>query len=243
METEQLKTLWHLAFGDSYDFIDLFFSTAYAPGRCRFLAEAGRLTAALYWLDCEYQGQKLAYIYAVATHPYHRGRGLCRKLMADTHNALKQQGYAGALLMPAEAGLRKMYANMGYRNCTRVSEFSCTAGTPVPLRKICPEEFAWLRRKYLPENGVIQEGDSIAYLASYSDFYAGADFLLAGTPQGAQFHGIELLGNRDAAPGILAALGCEAGSFRCPGGEIPFAMFLPLADTVEVPGYLGLAFD
>lgn len=242
METE-LKDLWHLAFGDSYDFIDLFFSTAYAPERCKFLTENGRVTAALYWLDCEYAGQKLAYIYAVATHPDFRGRGLCRRLMSETHETLKRQGYAGSLLMPAEAGLRQMYGKLGYRECTRVSAFSCTAGDPVPLRKIGPEEFVRLRRTYLPENGVLQEGGSITYLAAYSDFYAGADFVLAGAPQSGQFHGIELLGNQDAAPGILAALGYKTGSFRCPGDEIPFAMFLPLTEKAEAPGYLGLAFD
>ena len=57
------------------------------------------------------------------------------------------------------------------------------------------------------------------------------------------FTGMELLGNRKAAPGILAARGYENGSFRCPGHEIPFGMFLPLAENAADPGYLGLVFD
>ena len=73
--TEQLKELWHLAFGDGLEFIELFFGTAYAPERCLYLTEDGQVTAALYWLDCSYQDQKQAYIYAVATHPEHRGKG------------------------------------------------------------------------------------------------------------------------------------------------------------------------
>lgn len=241
--TEQLKQLWHLAFGDSIDFIDLFFSTAYREDRCLFLTEDTELAAALYWLDCEYAGRSYAYIYAVATHPGHRGKGLCRRLMEQTHEILKARGYAGALLYPAEPGLRAMYAKMGYRDCTTVSEFSSTAGTPIPLRKIGPEEYAKCRRRLLPEDGVLQENESIGYLAAFSEFYAGADFLLASAAYDGSFHGAELLGNRDAAPGILAALGYERGCFRCPGAEIPFAMFLPLAEDAAEPGYLGLVFD
>ena len=238
-----LKQLWHLAFGDGEEFIDLFFQTAYHPEKCLYLTEDGQIAVALYWLDCEFQGQKQAYIYAVATHPDHRGKGLCRRLMEQTHDVLKQQGYTAALLRPADEGLRRMYRKMGYRTATCVTEFSCTAGEAIPLQKIGPEDYARLRRKFLPEGGVIQEGVNISYLQTYAEFYSGGDFLLAGISSQGEFLGIELLGSRDAAPGILAALGVETGSFRCPGGQLPFGMFLPLAENAKEPSYLGLVFD
>jgi len=241
--TEQLKELWHLAFGDGREFIDLFFQTAYSPGRCAYLAEDGQVIAALYWLDCEYRNQKQAYLYAVATHPDHRGRGLCRRLMDRTHALLKEQGYHAALLRPADEGLRRMYRNMGYRTCTAVSEFRCAAGNPVPIRQIGAGEYGALRRTFLPENGVLQEGASLDYLAAYGQLYTGEGFLLATAEDKDGLTGMELLGNREAAPGILGALGCKSGSFRCPGGEIPFGMFLPLAENAAEPGYLGLVFD
>ena len=34
-----LRNLWKKAFGDTDEFLDLFFSTAYAPGRCRCIAD------------------------------------------------------------------------------------------------------------------------------------------------------------------------------------------------------------
>ena len=136
-----------------------------------------------------------------------------------------------------------MYEKLGYAACSCVRNFTCQAGEPLPLRKIGGEEYATLRRQFLPEDGVLQEGVSIDYLASYAQFFAGADFVLAGLKEGTGFLGIELLGNRSAAPGILAALDCQHGSFRCPGGEIPFAMFLPLREDADEPGYLGLVFD
>lgn len=240
---EQLKKLWHLAFGDGEEFIDLFFKTAYSPDRCLYLTEEGIVTAALYWLDCAFKGQKQAYIYAVATHPDHRGKGLCRKLMDMAHERLRELGYTAALLRPADEGLRRMYGKMGYRVATGVTEFEAVAGTPVPLRKIGAREYERLRREYLPEDGAVQEGVSIDYLASYGELYAGEDFLLAGSFYEGSFLGMELLGNRAAAPGILGALGHEKGSFRCPGMDIPFGMFLPLREDAEEPGYLGLVFD
>ena len=241
--TEQLIKLWQLAFGDGEEFIRLFFETAYDPDKCLYLTEDDQITAALYWLDCEYRGQKQAYIYAVATHPGHRGKGLCRKLMDKAHTRLTQQGYTAALLRPADEGLRRMYEKMGYRTCSTVTEFTCTASEEVPIRALSPEEYARIRRQYLPEGGVIQEDASIRYLAAYADLYAGEDFLLAGSFYDGNFVGMELLGNRQAAPGILAALGHDSGRFRCPGEDIPFAMFLPLAENAAQPGYLGLVFD
>lgn len=240
---ERLKELWQLAFGDGEEFIDLFFGTAYHPERCLYLTEQDQVAAALYWLDCEYRGQKQAYIYAVATHPDHRGKGLCRRLMDMTHEALKQQGYHAALLRPADDGLRRMYRKMGYRAATGVTEFEAVAGKAVSIRKVDAAKYARLRRLYLPEDGVVQEGVSIDYLAAYADLYAGEDFLLAGAPYHETFNGIELLGNRNVAPGILAALGYDRGNFRCPGMKIPFGMFLPLREDAQEPGYLGLVFD
>ena len=163
--------------------------------------------------------------------------------LQDVHDLLKTQGYTAALLRPADEGLRRMYRKMGYRTATCVSEFDCTAGEALPVRQIGLQEYALLRRRFLPVDGVIQEGVSLAYLASYASLYAGEDFVLAGAAYDGSFTGMELLGNRKAAPGILAALGYKTGRFRCPGHEIPFGMFLPLAEDATEPGYLGLVFD
>ncbi len=239
----QLRGLWKLSFDDSDDMIGAFFSTAYALERCRCITVEDRVAAALYWFDTECRGRKYAYLYAVATHPKYRRQGLCRALMADAHRILTQRGYEGALLMPAEAGLRRMYGAMGYRDCGGVSEFSCGAGVPVPLRAVSAAEFAGLRRSFLPEGGVIQEKENLSYLASYAAFYAGTDFLLAACQENGQLRGLELLGNREAAPGIVSALGFAQGVFRTPGDSIPFAMFRPLKAGRNTPAYFGLAFD
>ena len=239
----QLRTLWQLAFGDSEAFIAGFFASGYSPRRCRCAVEGDDVAAALYWFDVEFRGQKFAYLYAVATHPDFRNRGLCRALMADSAACLTERGYDGALLMPQDLGLREMYGRMGFRDCCTVSEFACDAGEAVALRPVSRGEFAALRREYLPPDGVIQEGANLSYLERYAAFYAGADFLLASAPNGDSLTGMELLGSVDAAPGILGALGFPHGRFRTPGTTLPGAMFRPLRADVDAPGYFGLVFD
>ena len=108
-----LRELWKKAFGDTDEFLDLFFSTAYTPDRCRCIPEGNTVQSVLYWFDCELAGQKMAYIYAVATDPACRGRGLCRTLMEDVMDVLRSRGYAAALLLPQEEWLIRMYVADG----------------------------------------------------------------------------------------------------------------------------------
>lgn len=242
METDRLKALWREAFGDEDAFIDLFFEKAYDPRRSRSLTVEGNLAAMLYWFDCTYRGQKIAYVYAVATKQEFRGRGLCARLMEETHKALKDQGYAAAMLLPAGEDLRRMYGKMGYADCCTAAEFTCAAGGKTAVREISAEEFKLLRRKFLQSAGVIQEGENLDFLAALTKFYAGEDFLLAAATEGERLTAAELLGNKGKAPGILAALGCKTGTFRTPG-EGPDAMLCPLGADVQFPAYLGLVFD
>lgn len=237
----ELRRLWQEAFGDSDAFLDGFFDQAFAPDRCRCVTQEGQIAAALYWFDCRCGDRPMAYLYAIATGKSFRGRGLCRALMEDTRQHLQSLGYAGILLVPAR-GLAEMYEKMGYEACCGIAEFSCEAGMqPVPLRSVDAGEYARLRRQLLPANGVLQEGTNLTFLASQAQLYAGEDFLLAAAEEGDGLMGLELLGNREAAPGILAALGKSKGRFRTPG-RTPFAMYLPLSGCPK-PDYFGLAFD
>ena len=240
----QLRQLWKTAFGDTDAFLDSFFETGFSSERCRCITDGEQVAAMLYWFDCEYRGQKLAYLYAVATHPEYRNRGLCHRLMENTHALLAEKGYAGALLVPQEEGLRTFYGKMGYQNTGNAGEFTAVPGeNPASLERIDAQKYATLRRQYLPQGGVIQEGESLAFLERTYELYAGEDFLLTAFREDDFLWAAELLGNRAAAPGILKALGCVRGKFRTQGDAMPFAMFLPLAEGAKAPDYFGLAFD
>lgn len=243
-EVQQLLQLWKAVFGEYDGFWELFRDVAFLTDHSRCITENGQVTAGLYWFDCCCAGDKIAYIYAVVTDPRHRGKGLCRKLMEDVHRILKEQGYASAMLVPADEGLRNMYQKMGYDDCTSVEKRACEAGEhPVEIRTVGIEEYASLRRKFLPKNGVLQEGIQLPFLATQTQLLAGQDFLLAAWLEGNVLHGMELLGNADAAPGILRALGCEKGTFQIPGTDKPFAMIHKLHIMAVTPKYFGFSFD
>lgn len=244
MIVNALRQLWQEAFDDPDAFTDLFFAKGFSPDRYHCIKENGAPVSALYWFDCYLEGRKLAYIYGVATLKSHRGKGLAGQLLQDTHKILRQQGYAGAVLVPHRESLFGFYRKFGYEAAATATEFSCAAGAAsVAIREVSPEEYARLRSDFLPDGGVEQGGDALAFLHGYCQFYAGADFLLACeiSPKGLQAQ--ELLGNTQAAPGILRALGLPKGRFRCPGPDRNFAMFLPLEKDCPIPAYLGLALD
>ena len=240
----ELRKLWQEAFDDPEAALDNFFATGYSQNRFHCILENNIPVSALYWFDCECAGEKLAYIYAVATLKTHRGKGLAHRLMAQTHEILKNQGYAGAILVPGETRLFDFYEKTGYRPVTSVTEFVCQpTGPALALREVDGAEYARLRKALLPPGGVVQEGATIDYLQTYCKFYVGEDFLLCATAEKQTLLVHELLGNPALAPQILTALGMEKGQFRTPGTGRDFAMYLPFTAHCPIPGYFGLALD
>lgn len=240
----QLRALWRQAFGDGDPFLDAFFSLCFSPKRSRCVLLDGEVVSALYWFNFTCRDQKMAYLYAVATREDCRHQGLCRALMEDTRNVLEAQGYSAALLCPENEGLAQMYAGYGYLTVCRIAELTLPAGErPVSLRRVSPEEYASSRRRFLPAGGAQPEECFFKLLAHDADLFVGEDFLLAARRQDDTLFAAELLGNSEAAPGILAALHCREGTFRMPGCTKDFAMFLPLIPGTQAPTYFGLALD
>ena len=236
-----LRQLWQEAFGDTDAFLDGFFDWVFSPDRCRCIFAGKEAAAALYWLDCDYNGEKLAYLYAVATAKASRNQGLCRKLMEDTHALLQARGYAGTVLVPGDAGLFAMYEKMGYVTLSCMDTLTVCSSAPTALKTVAPEEYAAARKNLFPTGGVVQEKENLALLTLCANLYAGDGFLLAARKEGDTVIGLELLGDSTKAAGISAALGASKGQFRIPGTK-PFAMYYPLSDAPK-PAYFGLAFD
>lgn len=246
----KLRLLWKEAFGDSEEFLDKFYSTAFDTKRCRIAqidninSTESEIAAVLYWFDCTLDGQRIAYLYAVATAKEFRGEGACHKLLEDTHRHLKSLGYVGVILVPGNDNLVKLYEGCGYELCTKRSTIICTAeNRNVGIREIDKTEFSSLRKEFLPPHAVIQENENIDFLETEFKFYTGNDFLLAAKTNNHKLFGIELLGDTSVAPGILSTLNCTEGTFYIPGKEEHFGMYHPLVQEIEAPSYFGFAFD
>ena len=239
-----LRQLWKKAFGDTDAFLDLFFSTGFHPLRCRCILDDHRIVAALYWFDICWDNLRGAYLYAVATAKAFQGQGLCRFLMEDTHQQLAKQGYAGTILVPGSDGLRRMYEKLGYTTATTLREFTREAGDEAfPVTEISRAEYARLRAVLLPEGGIAQEGAGLAFLETYTSFYAGKACLLCAVKDGKKLFVPEFLGDEAHIPGILRYLNCKEGTIRTPGEEKPFAMYRSLTDDTSAPRYFAHAFD
>lgn len=239
-----LTALWQEAFGDTEEFIDGFFCTAFSPARCRCMATSRKVHAALYWMDVRRGSQRYAYIYALAVSKKRRGKGLARQLMEDTHAHLALRGYDGVLLVPGSENLRGYYEKLGYRTCTHVHEFPAQAGDiSHDLQRIDREEYGRLRQTMLPDGAAIEEAENIAFLETMAFFYRGENLLLAAHAENGKLWCPEYLGDPAAAPGVLKALNCTEGHFRIPGNTFPFAMFLPLSIEAAAPGHLGFSFN
>ena len=243
-QVAQLRALWQEAFGDTDAFLDAFYHTAFCPERSRCVMVEGNVVAAVYWFSCSCDGRKVAYIYALATAKAYQGHGYGRKLMSAVRELLAEQGFEAVLLVPGEESLRRYYEAMGYRTCTYIREFECTAGADIlQMYAIDGEEFCRLRRQMLPDGAVLQEEAGLDFLAQQVKFYAGNGFLLAARKEGRALFAPELLGDPALAPAILQTLGCSEGTFRSPGGRDAFAMGLLLQEGAKLPTYFAFAFD
>ena len=238
------KELFLEAFSDSIQFVNQFEMLAFSPERCEYAYDGDRVVSALYWFDCFFGEEKIAYIYGVSTAQSHRKQGYCKRLMEKTHERLLEGGYSGAILVPAKKELYSFYGNMGYVTCTGISEKTVFASdVRVDLFRLNKHEFASLRRKYLPENSVIEEGAALDLLSAYAEFYSGEDFVLVAERIDEGLRVTELLGNFEKAPQIIKSLGYSSATVRGVGEDKPFAMYYPLSDDKAFPFYFGLALD
>ena len=238
-----LASLWREAFEDG-EFFEVFKTSAFSIERCRCAILGDEVAGALYWFDCSCNGEKVAYLYAIATAKKYRSQGVCRALMEDTHSYLRSLGYSSAVLVPGNGDLFNFYGRMRYFVCSSVCEREFFAdGQSRQVTPISRNEYAMARRRYLPEGGVIQEGENLELLERTTSLYVGEGFVMAAEIDENTLVCHEFLGNIDDIPNILNSLGCARGSFRYPGNDKRFAMCILLDEKATIPKYLGLAFD
>ena len=156
------RELWALAFGDSGDYVDNFYKTSYRPDRVLVLEEEGRVRAMTAWFDTTFvvpgQGEyRAAYLYAVATHPDCRGRGLAAELLAGADGYFRSIGIPAVTTVPAQPSLHRFFGANGFRECFKTFEGKLEPREiPAPkgdslLRPVTPAEYGAVREKLLAE--------------------------------------------------------------------------------------------
>lgn len=135
-EEPALRAVWKTVFGDSDAFLDAFFRLVYRPGMAAVAEAEGRIVSAAYAVPL----QNAVYLYAVATLPAFRGRGLGEAV------TMAAAGGRPAYLCPAETSLRDWYARrMGARTVSYRPVW-----TAAPARRaMTPEEYNAARETLL----------------------------------------------------------------------------------------------
>lgn len=218
-DKEGLIALWVEAFQEPREAAETFFATAFSQERSMICAEGDTVAAGLYWFDCLWKEKKVAYIYAVGTLKSYRGKGLCHRLMEKTHETLKERGYHGAILVPAEESLFGFYGKMGYLPC-------CPGGIPgeklteemakeMGLTPIDLENYLEKQKALLPEDAVLHTATAYQYLKHFGEFYAYPGGILCKIEEDIQ----------ERLPHI-------------PEGEMA-SMYLPLTEDTTLPAYFA----
>lgn len=118
------RHLWQLAFGDGDAYVDNFYSSYYRPERVLVLEEDGQVRSMTAWFDTTFVvpgkgAYRAAYLYAVATHPDCRGRGLAGKLLSDADAYFQTLDIPAVTTVPAEPSLHHFFAANGFGECFR----------------------------------------------------------------------------------------------------------------------------
>ena len=150
--------LWQEAFGDSPQAVSDFFESF--PDCLRYVTEEqGKIVSMVHALPQVLSPDTpAAYVYAVATRETHRGRGLCRKLMAFAETDLKSRGYSCAILTPGEPELFAFYDALGYETAFTRNRTAFPGGTPISA-----EEYRVLREQLLTVPHVVYDAQTLAY--------------------------------------------------------------------------------
>ena len=188
------RELWRLAFGDGEDYIDNFYHTYYQPERVLVLEEEGVVRSMTAWFDTTFtvpgQGEyRSAYLYAVATHPDCRGRGLAARLLAGADEYFRSLGIPAVTTVPAEPSLHDFFGANGFREYFRILGGKLSRDEiPVPpsngLHPASTEEYSRVREELLKDiPHIAYPEDALAYQAGCCALGDGGLFV-GDTPAG-----------------------------------------------------------
>ena len=114
-----LINLWHRVFGDDEEYIKLFFRKAYFNSDTFAITVDDEVVSALYLLKAEikcdgntYEGR---YLYAAATLPEYRGKGLMSQLIKEAAEYAAGKNFDFIALVPASDSLYNYYERFGYK--------------------------------------------------------------------------------------------------------------------------------
>lgn len=263
-----IHLLWGQVFGDGDVFIDGCLDTFAGPGNVFVAEEDGAPVAVLSAPPCCLGAQNGAYLYALATSPQWRGKGVMSRLMLYAEQQLQKRGATFAALIPANGPLFEYYAKRGYCLEINLRELAWKDTVPnAPAVQLCcgpmdGKQLAGYRQRFLGGVGLIEFTDGQLQMVAQDLAGAGAVMATTQTAYGVlvekpQHTLVAELGaaHDDAAAALLRAVAASRGGrnvlvtlpqasplFAQKGRVVPAALVKPLAAAFGRPRGLYLRF-
>ena len=128
-----LTSLWNKVFDDSEDYIKLFFKEAYSDSHCFGKIVDDEVVSAFYLLKCiiKYDGKiyKGRYLYAAATLPEYRGKGLMGELINEALRYAENEKLDFIALVPASDSLYDFYSRFGFKEAMHKYKYTVSDDT------------------------------------------------------------------------------------------------------------------
>lgn len=162
-----LEAIWLSSFPeDTPADVAFFWNSGFRPEQAIVHTVDGRPVSMLFLLPSvlnipDSTSLPVGYVYAAATLPDYRGRGLFSSLLKFAHKLAADAGMRACFLRPAQPSLETFYARLGYQPGFRAEiqtfsrqEIEDQAADAVPLvrRRPCPspQRRTWLRERHIP---------------------------------------------------------------------------------------------
>lgn len=257
-----LQALWKTCFGDDTAYTDIYFDRYDISQRVFVAREGATIAAMAIWFpvtlaDADGEEIPAAYLYAVATAPQFRRRGVCRDLMAFAEKHLKALGVQAVTLVPGSSELFRFYEKLGYQTAFFCQEIKVTAPQAgIAIRPTYANRYWQLRQMLLWQDFLSYDEEEVAYQKAICR-HSGGDLVqlqledqlacAIAEPQGEQLMVKEVLPPEVAeqvGAALLARFGGKSAIVRTCGTQKAFGMikWLRSAKLCQA-AYLGLAFD
>lgn len=184
-DREQIISLWNTCFGDEREYIEFYLDNRFTNDNMLVVFEDNKLVSMASFLSAEItiNGEKISakYVYAVATHPKYRKRGLAAEIL----NRAKEKYQCPLILQPVDEALEQYYEKLGFKNSfiavqkTYIKPESTDIETQCIIKDIKPEKYKQLRDSFFECEGYVEWDESaIKYAIMENQFCGGKAFRL-----------------------------------------------------------------
>lgn len=123
-----LKEIWHISFGDSKEYIDMFMEHQFKGARTVVYEEDSKILSMFFLFRCDFSINEKThpsfYLYAAATLPQYRGKGIMGKMLEFSKSYAAEKNFDFIILSPAEKSLYDYYSRFGFKACFKSKKIS-----------------------------------------------------------------------------------------------------------------------